>query len=338
LTGCAVAATGRHEEDTLDDSFRSSPALAPHLHKNTSGCYGLPEGCDCRTSCTLLAEWRGSSKDTYSVILSGGQPDSYLALGLATASGVMGPAPVVVCAADTSGLVNGTSNQTAIYWNTDTFSSAPASASKPADLVTPVAVEVVDGSLKCSLEVKASFEVAGTARDLNANAYYVLLATGPLAKGLVTYHSANRGHSSSALYWSDYNSYLPFSYGDCNAGVGCVGLPLGCETTRNCSVLVRFEAAAEDSYQFSLSGQVAAPTDYLAVGLSLDATMGDDSVVACIPPGDDGGVVMYWNLVGNSVPLPNTTVGVSEGKVAVNDGILTCSFLLQVARLDTQIF
>jgi hypothetical protein len=90
---------------------------------------------------------------------------------------------------------------------------------------------------------------------------------------------------------------------------------------------LRYEAVAEESYQFSLTG-TAADSTYLAVGLSLDNKMGNDSVVACIP--EEGvGVVMYWNKVGDSVPLPNTTVGVSNGTASLEDGVLSCSFLLQ---------
>ena len=108
--------------------------------------------------------------------------------------------------------------------------------------------------------------------------------------------------------------------------MGCEGLPLGCVAARNCSVLLRLEAVAADSYQFSLSGPAAA--GYLALGLSMDTKMGDDSVVACIP---DSGVVMYWNSVGNSTQLPNTTVGMSNGTLQVADGTITCSFLLQAS-------
>ena len=295
-----------------------------------SGCLCRPEGCDC-LSATLSVEWRGSSKDTYSVILSGGQPDAYLAVGWPAVAG-MGPAPVIVCAAASSGLANSSNNSkvTAIYWNTAEYTSSPAADSSPGDLVTPVSVEVVDGLLKCSLEVKASFQVANATRDLNAEAYFVILSTGPLKEGIIQPHT-DRVRSPSGLYWADSNSYLSFNYDGCpeGGGVGCEGLPLGCVATRNCSVLLSVEAVAADSYQFSLSGgQAPTAPGYLAMGLSMDTKMGDDSVVACIP---DSGVVMYWNSVGYSTQLPNTTVGLSNGTLQVADGTITCSFLLQAS-------
>ena len=293
------------------------------------GCYGRPKGCDCRTNCTLLAEWRGSTKDTYSVVLSGGLADGYLAMGWPTV-GDMGPAPVIVCAAASGGLSDN-NNLTAVYWNTDNEMSAPAPDYSPVDLVTPVSVAVVDGQLKCSLEVKANFQVATTARDLNTEAYFVILATGLLEGGQIMQHSKEgRGHSPSAFFWSDYNSYLSFNYLGCNITVGCEGLPIGCVADRNCSLLLRYHAAAEDSYQFSLSGQAtSAEAAYLAIGLSLDNRMGDDSVVACIPDGRVG-AVMYWNKEGNSIQLPNTTAGLTDGVVNVADGIISCTFFLQV--------
>ena len=66
------------------------------------------------------------------------------------------------------------------------------------DIVTNVAVAVVDGLLRCSFEVKASFQVGTASRDLNAEAYFVILATGPLEQGKIMQHAKEgRGHSPS---------------------------------------------------------------------------------------------------------------------------------------------
>jgi hypothetical protein len=295
-----------------------------------SGCYGRPKGCDCRSNCTLLrAEWRAKSLDTYSIIINGGTEDSYLAIGFPTA-GEMGPAPVVVCA-KAGGLSNG--QQTAIYWNPPAGTPILVNDSSPADLVTVVAVDVVDGQLVCSLDLKAAFQIKTDGqntsiitRDLNSEAYFVILATGPLKEGELQQHT-ERGHTSSAVWWSDYNSFLPISYHGCNETVGCEGLPVGCISARNCSVLLRYKAVAEESYQLTLTG-TAEDSTYLAFGLSLDEKMGDDSVVACIPV-EGVGVVMYWNKVGNSIPLPNMSEGVSSGTAILEDGVLSCTFLLQ---------
>jgi hypothetical protein len=242
----------------------------------------------------------------------------------------MGPAPVVVCA-KAGGLSNG--QQTAIYWNPPSGIPILVNESSPADLVTVVAVDVVDGQLVCSLDLKATFQITTAGpnssiitRDLNTEAYFVILATGPLKNGVLQQHT-ERGHTSAAVWWSDYNSFLPMSYRGCNETVGCEGFPVGCISARNCSVLLRYKAVAEESYQFTLTG-TADDSTYLAFGLSLDEKMGDDSVVACIPV-EGVGVVMYWNKVGNSIPLPNMPEGVSSGTAILEDGVLSCTFLLQ---------
>jgi hypothetical protein len=282
----------------------------------------------------LIVEWRGSGKDTYDVNLIGGQPDGYLAVGWPTV-GDMGPTPVVVCA--NGGLTNN-NKHTAIYWNTADRNSTPVDVSSTEDPVSNVMVMEVNGVLTCSFTLKANFQIGNETKDLNNKAYYVILATGPLQNGKIMQHTKEgRGHSPAPFYWADYNSYLPFNYADCNTGgiVGCEGLPMGCVANRNCSVLLRFAANAKDSYEFSLSGQAMDPTSaYLAVGLSLDDKMANDSVVACIP-NYNVGVVMYWNKQYDSIPLPNTTVGLSDGTVSQADGVITCSFILQVGQLQS---
>ncbi len=328
------------QKDNIPDDL-TSKVLSPFnllpkklAREEPSGCYGRPKNCSCPEECTFRVEWRAKSKDTYSVIITGGAAEDYMAIGWPTVGG-MGPTPVIVCAANGSLLGNQT---TAINWNTDSLSSDPAVNSTPSDLVTLVAATVVDGQQICSLEVKATFQVAApngsmVGRNLNTEPYYVILATGPLQGGKIQQHTT-RGHSPAAIWWSDYNSYLPFTYRGCGETVGCEGLPSNCQATRNCSVLLRYEAIAEDMYQFSLTGLTASEATYLAVGLSLDNHMGDDSVVACIPEGNVG-TVMYWNLASySSVPLPNTTVGLSNGVVNYIDGILTCSFFLKESTLS----
>ena len=165
--------------------------------------------------------------------------------------------------------------------------------------------------------------------DLNSTPYHVMLAAGPVntTSHQVQYHT-EKVVTPTPVFFAKFNPFIkPSIYLGCNENVGCEGLPVGCVASRNCSILLRYEAVAEESSQFNLTGTAAGGT-YLAIGLSMDDKMGDDSVVACIPDGGQG-VVMYWNVVGNSLPLPNTTVGVSNGSASLENGMMTCSFLLQ---------
>eukprot|EP00094_Tigriopus_californicus_P006554 TCALIF_06310-PA protein Name:"Similar to CG8399 Putative ferric-chelate reductase 1 homolog (Drosophila melanogaster)" AED:0.00 eAED:0.00 QI:157/1/0.66/1/1/1/3/0/176 len=83
-----------------------------------------------------------------------------------------------------------------------------------------------------------------------------------------------------------------------------------------------------DVLTFELSGPAPNETSYVALGLSLDQKMGDDSVVACALKDGKPDVRMYWNLNNpyTSVPLAKPSTGLSALEVSINDGLISCKF------------
>lgn len=91
----------------------------------------------------------------------------------------------------------------------------------------------------------------------------------------------------------------PF-YRNCYASKGCFGAPEGCVKTKDCKAVVAITVRG-DRYEFELK----APKDakYVAVGLSDDDKMGDDSVVECVREGV--GAKIYMS---RTTPRPNLGV------------------------------
>ena len=287
------------------------------------GCFQYPDGC--KTNCSFGLSWKGISENEYNVEVYGKDVavGGYIAFGLPTSS-TMGPAPIVVCSATLP-------NKTSVYWNTASYSSSPAKSVSEGLVSLQHLTE--DNGLYCNLQINAQFSVLssdGTNHtfDLNKDSYNIIMAQGLISAGVVQKHSSPGGRvkSPNQFKWGDENPFISNEdYKDCGSNIGCVGIPQACEKYQNCSILLRWFGDSQDQYNFTVLGTVK-ENAYLAVGLSLDNLMGNDSVIACSV---GGGVNMYWNLpTKQSILLPNTTVGIQNETVSVSDSKLTCSFLL----------
>ena len=75
------------------------------------------------------------------------------------------------------------------------------------------------------------------------------------------------------------------AYDKCFDTTGCFGVQFqqaseNCVQEKNCDVLVTYKNHSNGDITFSIQGEVY-ENEYLAVGLSDDNVMGDDSVVIC---------------------------------------------------------
>ena len=70
----------------------------------------------------------------------------------------------------------------------------------------------------------------------------------------------------------------------------------------------------EGRFRFEIGLAAASAPAYVALGLSFDDEMGEDSVMACTLFGDSVDVAMYWNVASpyNSLPLANAHFGLAE--------------------------
>ncbi|XP_046610894.1 putative ferric-chelate reductase 1 homolog [Neodiprion virginianus] len=113
----------------------------------------------------------------------------------------------------------------------------------------------------------------------------------------------------------------PF-YNGCGTTKNCFGTPDNCVRDKNCkaavSVLVRGER-----YFFEMT---ARKSIYVAVGLSADSKMGEDSVVECVNNGTAVGLFTSWNA-GKTNTRHSTPSGfVQFDSGIVTDDTITCRF------------
>jgi len=121
-------------------------------------------------------------------------------------------------------------------------------------------------------------------------------------------------------------------YDKCYEEKGCFGTPDNCVDKRNCDMLVTYTKVENTKevgthlFKFELQGKT--DESYTAVGLSNDKDMGDDSVMVCMHNSNDMPVQMYWNSQNpkNSVPLEDTSYGLSDVSWKNEDGLVTCTF------------
>merc|ERR1719153_1972248 len=89
---------------------------------------------------------------------------------------------------------------------------------------------------------------------------------------------------------------------------------------------IKVSDKSKTKFKFEIGGKAA--QDYIALGLSDDNQMGDDSVMACIknPKTSLVNVSMYWNSASWSTPLSDAHYGLSEMSGSLEDDFYTCTF------------
>ncbi|KAK5648790.1 hypothetical protein RI129_003682 [Pyrocoelia pectoralis] len=115
-------------------------------------------------------------------------------------------------------------------------------------------------------------------------------------------------------------------YDGCDDTKKCFGAPDGCVATQNCKVVAAITVVS-DRYQIELKSQSA---KWAGLGLSTDATMGDDSVVECVNEGNGVKAYLSW-----TIPRPNLgvfRVANQEGIKLVNHSLIDDTLYCKVLR------
>ncbi|PNF24839.1 putative ferric-chelate reductase 1 [Cryptotermes secundus] len=114
-------------------------------------------------------------------------------------------------------------------------------------------------------------------------------------------------------------------YDGCGSKKTCFGFPGGCIDTKSCTAMVSCLVQG-DRYEFEMKARNSA---YVAVGLSLDMSMGEDSVVECVQDGTSGNSVnayMSWNSGKDNKRL-TVQDGISLKNSSFVDGTIYCKFM-----------
>ncbi|XP_076665949.1 putative ferric-chelate reductase 1 homolog isoform X2 [Andrena cerasifolii] len=110
-------------------------------------------------------------------------------------------------------------------------------------------------------------------------------------------------------------------YNGCGATKNCFGTPAGCIETKDCMAMVTVLVRGE-RYLFELQ---ARDSKYVAVGLSDDSKMGDDSVVECTNEGGEIALHMSWNSGKHNTRQPMEGAVQLEAS-SIKDDTISCKF------------
>ncbi|XP_014245063.1 putative ferric-chelate reductase 1 homolog [Cimex lectularius] len=195
-----------------------------------------------------------------------------------------------------------------------------------------------DGSVYCKVHVSTVTSVGELNFDLTNNQYYLLLAAGSQAKeNGVSYHDVGKIVAHDKRQVTDVSPVKVHDsfYDGCDVEKNCFGFPDGCVALNNCK-MVSSIVAKGTSYIFKLKSKVGT---YIALGLSRDNKMGEDSVMECVhEQGDNVQVYMSWNKPGEKA---NTRDQVDQSGVQVvttkyDNGEIYCEFTRDVVTVVQQ--
>lgn len=119
--------------------------------------------------------------------------------------------------------------------------------------------------------------------------------------------STTAPHYSPEIPQESSAEFDPF-YSDCEISKLCFGVPANCLTSKNCKAVASVTVTG-DQYDFEL--QAKSNAAWVAVGLSDDQKMGDDSVIECVKSTTgEVGAFMSWTTAKpySSTRLTNVSI------------------------------
>ncbi|CAD5119030.1 DgyrCDS7680 [Dimorphilus gyrociliatus] len=121
---------------------------------------------------------------------------------------------------------------------------------------------------------------------------------------------------------------------ECGTTIGCYREPDDCSDEFKCDAMITWKDNG-DLVDFSMS----AKTDYVALGLSKDKKMGDDSILACLKISGSNPRVEISYSKGQSTPETISNYnGITSVKTEVEDSRVRCSFSRNKAQFGSQVF
>ena len=293
----------------------------------SKGCLGFPDDCIEQKNCQVVVTYQGVSAEEYQFEMQA-LDGQYAAVGFSP-DRTIGQEGVVAC----------TEDDVSLYWNTDEGHEGHNSVFIPdaGDAIGTSSTSANDGILFCTFTLTSRLQLTEPSGqvenyDLNEQSFTLLLAQGPTSEdGLILNHGPDRRFvSPAAVALSTYNSFIGGGYDGCGLTKGCFGIPSQCVSSSSCDVYTSYTMDDSGNVRFTVSGQATSEDSYVAVGLSDDATMGEDSTMVCYQsaPGVFQ-VSMTWNdpsKIGGSNPLSDPNLGLSDVEGSLSDGVLSCTF------------
>ncbi|GAV06519.1 hypothetical protein RvY_16491 [Ramazzottius varieornatus] len=328
------------------------------------GNFGYPEGCTVDTDCQMEVTW-GHRKDSDKIYVSlngGYETDNvtaeelYIALGI-NQEAQMSSAYVIECVR----WENATDKERRGLMQVDMFTSYNGEPHRNERIestgVTLTSSSFDNGKVHCEYEVSTKLTVSGvtipngqvTDYDLT-QPFHLLLAAGPLRKDTAAgqqnakaWHGRDRRTASTKTFVLGGDKTV---YNHCEGTRTCYGVPNNCVATKSCQQLLTYGVLAEGATSISMTLYGMPPNEesgvkdyWIGFGTSSHGKMKDTAVVQCVRyPDGRIDVLAGYNSPNTSLGqhgyelLMNKRLGVEKIGGSYQDGMLECSFTLDVVR------
>ncbi|XP_076307156.1 putative ferric-chelate reductase 1 homolog isoform X2 [Tachypleus tridentatus] len=121
-------------------------------------------------------------------------------------------------------------------------------------------------------------------------------------------------------------------YNDCEAKrKSCFGMPTLCIRNKSCNAILAY-VYKNGEVEFEMSGMLGLLDKYIAVGISEDVKMGEDSVTECMLINGRVVVRQSWNINSSykNEVLDNELVGIYDQSGEYMDGVMSCHWKQKV--------
>ncbi|KAH7706618.1 Protein C29F5.8 [Aphelenchoides avenae] len=117
-----------------------------------------------------------------------------------------------------------------------------------------------------------------------------------------------------------------FTKDECGERYGCWSFPEGCESA-DCDAIVAWQYVDDKVLALDIQAPKSEGSEWIAVGLSKDQRMGDDTVLECVFDAQETGTAHVSHNVARGLNEQLTSASqklIRKSSASVNDGILTC--------------
>lgn len=139
---------------------------------------------------------------------------------------------------------------------------------------------------------------------------------------ITTFRTTTPPYYSHTVSYATKDEVDPF-YTGCHTTKNCFGVPAGCIKTKDCTAVVAVIVQG-DEYHFEM--QARGDAKYVAVGLSDDKNMGEDSVVECTNENGEIALHTSWNSGKRNTRYPMSEGAVELERATLKNDMIYCKF------------
>jgi len=306
----------------------------------TKVCMHSPINCT-SPNCTALATWRRSTVEGFVDFELMGKSDGWVALGLSNNT-LMGDDSVIHCVVNSS---NNNAAQAAYSYNYKTEAdlyNGPIPAVEVSTTLVNTSATYTNGEIHCRFSRR--IEADGTKVFTLNSSYYLFLGYGPASNGVINMHYKFPLVSSSTINIiqtsSDLSSINSLTTSSSQSTSGDESGKNENSFSDGVGGMVTYQETSDGSQVvFTLTRSLQESSGWVAVGLSTDQTMGNDSVIDCIRLADGSYLTqMSYNGVHMNDVLNPPTIGITRASATFENGTLKCVVTRQVKVNNARVF